>query len=69
MVMDLKENDTFDILVGHMKWMDGTWSESSGDLHLSTTGENIGTTYHVVEKKLLPFSKKKEITTWRWVPK
>ena len=66
MVLDLREDKSFVITVGHAKVFEGTWSEPGNDIELSSAEISFGTKYHRKDRNLVPFAYGNEIPSWRW---
>jgi hypothetical protein len=67
--LDLKADKTFEVKLGTLNLFSGTWSESQGEIKLSSSNETIAANYHLKDGKLIPSVAGKDITFWRWIPK
>jgi hypothetical protein len=66
--LELKEDKTYSINAGSAPWFVGTWSLKDNMLEITSSNDNIGTTFRVFDGKLFPFAKGKEVQGWSFVP-
>ncbi len=66
--LELKEDKTYTINAGPAPWFVGKWSLKGDILEITSSNNNIGTTFRVFEGKLFPFADGKEIQGWSFVP-
>jgi hypothetical protein len=64
--LELREDKTYTITAGTAQWFVGTWSVNGEFLTISSSNENIGTTFHIWKGDLYPFAGGKEVQGWHW---
>jgi hypothetical protein len=67
LALDLKDDKTYVITAGQAQWFVGTWTFNGDLLELSSSDNNLGTTFRAWKGKLYPFANGKEVPGWCWV--
>ena len=65
--LDLKEDKTYVISAGQAQWFVGTWTLKDDQIEISSSNNNIGTTFKVWKGKLFPYANGREVPGWSWV--
>jgi hypothetical protein len=65
-ILDLREDKTFDVKAGPLVMLDGTWEVKENNVVFSRGQGAISTSYRPDGAKLIPQADGKDVTGWRW---
>lgn len=67
--LELKDDKSFEIMIGPLKLASGTYTTTDTTVELSASSGKMGTSYKIQDGKLVPIIGGKEMTGWRFVKK